>query len=234
MKCRAPQGRILGGLFITGEGVEGSGKTTQLSRLAATLRTLGYEVLETREPGGTPSAEQIREVLLTTTAGTSASQPDQILPWCEAYLVLAARTQHVTHVIRPALKRGAIVVCDRFVDSTLAYQGYGRGLPIALLRRLNAQATDGLAPHLTLLFDVPVGVGLTRRRKGCLEETRIDRENRRFHEKVRRGFLALARRDRSRVRVIAAAKPPEVIAKEVQQVVTAAIQRRAVRAKRSR
>jgi len=126
-------------------------------------------------------------------------------------LVLAARTQHVAQVIRPALRRGAIVICDRFSDSTLAYQGYGRGLPIPALRRLNTQATDGLAPDLTLLFDVSVHVGLARRRKGRLEDTRIDRESRRFHEKVRRGFLALAAREPRRLRIIDSHQPPDAV-----------------------
>lgn len=211
MKQEAKQGGAEHGLFITGEGVEGSGKTTQLSRLATSLRTLGYEVLETREPGGTPLAEQIRTVLLNRTIGTSASQTAPVLPWCEAHLVLAARTQHVAQVIRPALRRGAIVICDRFSDSTLAYQGYGRGLPIPVLRRLNTQATDGLAPDLTLLFDVSVRVGLARRRKGRLEDTRIDRESRRFHEKVRRGFLALAAHEPRRLRIIDSHQPPDAV-----------------------
>jgi dTMP kinase len=156
-------------------------------------------------------AEQIRTILLNRTVGTSASQAAPVLPWCEAHLVLAARTQHVAQIIRPALRRGAIVICDRFVDSTLAYQGYGRGLPVPVLRRLNAQATDGLAPDLTLLFDVSVRVGLARRRQGRLEETRIDRENRRFHEKVRRGFLALAAREPRRLKVIDARQPPHAV-----------------------
>lgn len=213
------------GLFITGEGVEGSGKTTQLRRLATTLQAQGYEVLDTREPGGTPVAERIRRVLLKNREPTSIAQDTQILPWCEAYLVLAARVQHVDQVIRPALRRGAIVVCDRFGDSTLAYQGYGRGLPVPLLRKLNVLATDGISPDLTLLFDVPVGVGLARRRKGRLEETRIDRESRRFHERVRRGFLALAKRDRMRIHVIDASQPPDMVAEQVQQVVAQALRR---------
>ncbi len=178
--------------------------------------------METREPGGTPAAEQIRQLLLETQGDASPS----LLPWCEAYLVLAARTQHVAQVIRPALRRGAIVVCDRFVDSTLAYQGYGRGLPVALLRKLNALATGGVSPDLTLLFDLPVGVGLARRRKGRLEETRIDRESQRFHERVRRGFLALAKRDRGRIRVIDAGRPPEAVAEQVRQVVARALTRK--------
>ncbi|MBI5854995.1 MAG: dTMP kinase [Nitrospirae bacterium] len=211
MKQGAKQGGTGRGIFITGEGVEGSGKTTQLARLATSLRTLGYEVLETREPGGTPLAEQIRTVLLNRTVGTSATQTAPVLPWCEAHLVLAARTQHVAQVIRPALRRGAIVICDRFVDSTLAYQGYGRGLSVPVLRRLNTQATEGLAPDLTLLFDVSVRIGLARRRKGRLEETRIDRENRHFHEKVRRGFLALAARVPRRLKVIDARQPPHAV-----------------------
>ncbi len=219
------QGRISKGLFITGEGVEGSGKTTQLSRLAAALRTQGYEVVETREPGGTPIAEQIRHVVLATQGRLANPQTDPVLPWCEAFLVFAARAQHVAHVVRPALKRGAIVICDRFVDSTLAYQGHGRGLSVPLLRRLNAQATDGLAPDLTLLFDLSVRVGLARRRTGGLEETRIDRESRRFHEKVRQGFLTLAKRERRRIRVIDASQSPNAVAAGVARIVMERLER---------
>ena len=225
MSSRRTQGRIPRGLFITGEGVEGSGKTTQLSRLAASLRTQGYEVVETREPGGTPIAEQIRQVLLATKSHLTVPQTDPVRPWCEAFLVFAARAQHVAHVVRPALKRGAIVICDRFVDSTLAYQGYGRGLSVPLLRRLNAQATDRLTPHMTLLFDVSVRVGLARRRTGGLEETRIDREHRRFHERVRKGFLALAKRERRRISVIDAGKSQDAVAADVSKIVIGRLKR---------
>ena len=223
MNSGGRQGRTKQGLFISGEGVEGSGKTTQLHRLATSLHTQGYEA---REPGGTPAAEQIRHVLLNIQGGNASSPADQILPWCEAYLVLAARAQHVAQVIRPALRRGAIVICDRFVDSTLAYQGYGRGLPVALLRKLNDLATEGLSPHLTLLFDLPVEVGLARRRQGHLEETRIDRESRQFHGRVRSGFLTLAKRDRRRVRVIDASKAPDAVAEQVERVVKDTLARR--------
>jgi dTMP kinase len=226
VKRQRPVRRNQGGILITGEGVEGSGKTTQLHRLAAFLQSQGYEVVETREPGGTPTAEHIRQVLLNTQGGTAPSPSDLILPWCEVFLILAARTQHVTQVIRPALQRGAVVICDRFADSTLAYQGYGRGLPVAFLRKLNGVATGGLSPDLTLLFDLPVEVGLARRRQGRLEETRIDRESRAFHGRVRRGFLTLANRGGRRIRVINARKPPDAVAKQVERIVGGVLRKR--------
>src|SRR5574338_235827 len=166
------------GIFITLEGGEGSGKTTHARRLCEWLHTQGLKVLHTREPGGTLLAEQLRNLLLDKSAET-------IGPETEAWLILAARRQHVDHVIRPALARGMIVVCDRFSDSTMAYQGYGRGLDLRLLRKMNDWATGKLTPQLTLLFDVPVALGLRRRRGGAATQNRLDRETERFHLKVR-------------------------------------------------
>ncbi|TAJ23585.1 MAG: dTMP kinase, partial [Nitrospirae bacterium] len=150
------------GLLITFEGVEGSGKSTQCARLAKLLRKEGYRVLETREPGGTPFAEWIRALLL---ARASQLASETVAPLTEAYLIMATRSQHVAYLIKPALEGGAIVICDRFIDSTLAYQGYGRGLDVQTLLSLNRFATGGLKPNLTLLFDVPISTGLTRRRR---------------------------------------------------------------------
>ena len=196
--------------MITFEGIEGSGKTTQLVRVAKLLREDGHRVVETREPGGTPFAERVRELLLS-----SAVKP--IAPECEAFLILACRSQHVAHVIQPALKEGAVVLCDRFSDSTLAYQGYARGLDLQLLRKLDRFATGRLTPDLTLLFDVPVPLGLARRHG--TEQNRLDRESRSFHEKVRQGFLALAARHPRRIRVIDGRSDPETIAAEVTSIV---------------
>lgn len=195
------------GLLITVEGVEGSGKTTQCARLAKRLREAGHRVLETREPGGTPLAEQIRSLFLGTAAGAERAEP--IIPESEALLVFACRSQHVSQVIEPAIRQGAIVLCDRFLDSTLAYQGYGRGLDIQTLRTLNRFATKGLAPALTLLFDLPAQTGLARRRRNDLELNRLDRETKRFHERVRRGFLALAAKEPRRVKVLDARADPD-------------------------
>ncbi|MFO0706523.1 MAG: dTMP kinase [Nitrospira sp.] len=200
------------GLFITLEGIEGSGKTTQAARLADSLRALGHPVFLTREPGGTPAAEQLRAILLNSRTESLAAET-------EAFVILAARRQHVDHVVAPALKRGAIVLCDRFTDSTLAYQGYARGLDPKSLRTMNRWATGGLAPDLTLLFDLPVATGLRRRQSDRAGQNRLDRETRRFHERVRAGFLQLARREPSRMKRIDAARAPETIAQDVHRLV---------------
>jgi dTMP kinase len=183
------------GIFMTLEGGEGSGKTTQARRLCERLTAQGLDVLYTREPGGTLLAERLRSILLDHSGET-------IAPETEACLIFAARRQHVDHVIKPALARGVTVVCDRFSDSTMAYQGYGRGLDLRILRTMNDWATGKLAPQLTLLFDVPVAVGLSRRRGRAATQNRLDREAERFHRKVRTGFHALARREPRRIMVI--------------------------------
>ena len=157
-------------------------------------------MLRTREPGGTPAGEQIRQVLLDHRNTTLTAQT-------EALLVLAARVQHLHEVIRPALAQGAIVLCDRFVDSTLAYQGYGRGLNVASLRRLNRSATQGLEADLTILFDLPVAAGLARRR-GHRRTNRLDMESDTFHTKIRKGFLQLAKREPDRIKIVDASASP--------------------------
>lgn len=201
------------GFFITLEGPEGSGKSTQAVRLAAALRQAGYSVIRTREPGGTALAETIRRALL------SASSRELVTAATEALLILAARSQHVAHIITPALRRGQIVVCDRFSDSTLAYQGYGRAVNMPWLRGANDMASGGLLPDLTLLFDLPASVGLARRRKARKEQNRLDRESEKFHRKVRQGFLALARQAPRRITVIDARQRPDDIANATQALV---------------
>jgi len=193
------------GFFITLEGPEGSGKSTQAVRLTAALKRASYSVVHTREPGGTPLAEAIRRVLL------SASSHESVTAETEALLILAARSQHVAHIIMPALQRGQVVICDRFSDSTFAYQGYGRDVNMQWLRTANDVASGGISPDLTLLFDLPVSVGLARRRKARGKQNRLDRESQRFHRKVRRGFLALARQAPRRITVINATRRPEDI-----------------------
>jgi dTMP kinase len=175
-------------MFITFEGPEGSGKTTQLKRIAETLRAAGVDCIVTKEPGGTPLADQIRAILLH-----SESSMDRLT---ELLLYAASRRQHVVEVIRPALERGAVVLCDRFTDATLAYQGFGRLLDLDRLRGLNDWVTDSLIPNLTLLFDIEEEAGLRRARSrnatATKDEGRFEAEDVRFHRRVREGYLALA------------------------------------------
>src|SRR3989442_1418595 len=174
-----PRGGLKRGFFLSFEGIEGCGKTSQLRRLARRLRTLGYQVVETREPGGTPISEQIRTILLDPQNRAMAAR-------CELLLYLASRAQHVAETIRPALEKGAVVLCDRFADATTAYQGYGRGLGPATVARLNRFATTGLAPDLAVLLDVPVAVRLSPQRPGpCPERLRPGHAS--FHQDGRPG-----------------------------------------------
>ncbi|MCF4979369.1 dTMP kinase [Pseudomonas gessardii] len=197
------------GLFITLEGPEGAGKSTNREYLAERLRAEGIEVLLTREPGGTPLAEKIREVLLAT--GDEVMHPDT-----ELLLVFAARAQHLAEVIRPALARGAVVICDRFTDSTYAYQGAGRGLSLARIATLESFVQGELRPHLTLVFDLPVEVGLARASaRGRLD--RFELEGRVFFEAVRAAYLQRAQAAPSRYCLLDAAQPLE----QVQQAIDA-------------
>ena len=191
----------MAGLFVTFEGGEGSGKSTQLARLAARLRARGIEPLVTREPGGTPLAEGIRDLLLDP-----ARRPGAI---SEALLMEAARADLVAGLVRPALAAGRVVLCDRYDDSTLAYQGAGRGLDPGLLAVLNQAATGGLEPGLTLLYDVPPEVGLARRERAAGETNRLDREPADFHLRVRRCFLDLAAAEPERWVVLDATATPD-------------------------
>jgi dTMP kinase len=209
---------------VTVEGPEGSGKSTQIRHLAGVLRHAGYHVMVTREPGGTPVAEAIRNQLL------SATSQEPITAQTEALLVLAARSQHVAQLILPALARGSIVLCDRFADSTFAYQGFGRGLSLSWLRTANRAATAGLVPHLTLLLDVPVTTGLTRRGRARGTLNRLDRESLAFHQRVRRGFLKLASRAPRRIKVINADRPVEIVRAEIEALVLGWFRSRARRA----
>jgi dTMP kinase len=182
-------------LFITLEGPEGSGKSTQSELLGQTLTDRGLVVLRTREPGGTPIGEQVRTVLHDLkNAG--------MLPATEILLYSASRAQHVGQVIRPALARGAIVISDRYAESTLAYQGYGRGLDLAALRDITAFATGGLRPDLVVYLDLDVALGLERKRRdqaeGRGEWNRMDQETLAFHQRVRAGYLEMAAREPER------------------------------------
>jgi dTMP kinase len=192
-----------GGLFVTFEGGEGSGKSTQIERLAARLRGAGIEPLVTREPGGTSLAEGVRSLLLDP-----AGSPE---PLAEALLMEAARADLVARVLRPALAAGRVILCDRYDDSTLAYQGAGRGLDPDVLARLNRIATGGLRPDLTLLYDIDPAHGLARRSGSGRDLNRLDREPRAFHERVRARFLELARAEPARFVVLDAGLPEEAL-----------------------
>ncbi len=194
-------------MFITFEGVEGCGKTTQARLLAARLAERGLATLVTREPGGAAISEQIRAILLD-------NKNDGMDPMAEALLYVASRAQFVAEVVRPALATEMIVICDRYADSTLAYQGYGRGLSIETLQTLNRIATGGLTPDRTFLLDVPVDDGLERKRRGG-ELNRLDNAGRAFHERVRNGYHAIAQAEPARWRVIDAGAAPSVVAEAI-------------------
>jgi dTMP kinase len=192
-------------LFVTFEGPEGSGKTTQIRGLAAALEAQGFPVLVTREPGGTAIGNAIRAVLLDPVR-------TEMSPRAETLLFNAARAQIVDQVIRPALIAGQLVLCDRYADSTLAYQGYGHGQPLAPLRRLADYATGGLVPNLTVYLDIDVREGLLRKQSGEAEEwNRMEEKALAFHQAVRAGYLELAAAEAERWLVIGAAQPVEAI-----------------------
>ena len=210
-------------LFVTFEGIEGSGKSSHARTLAETLRSAGRVVVETREPGGTPAGAAIRALLLGAEVTPLTAQT-------ELFLVCADRAQHVSQVIRPALADGRVVVCDRFSDSTLAYQGYGRGLDLAVVRALDAEARGGLAPALTFLLDCPVDVGLGRAkaRSGAADRfdrvDRFERESVTFHQRIRDGFLALAAEARDRIVVIDSTADPAVASERILAVTRARLE----------
>jgi dTMP kinase len=196
-------------LFITIEGIEGSGKTTQVGLLAAALERAKLVVRVTREPGGTKLGEEIRSLLLhsATSVGGLA----------ELFLILADRAQHVESLIQPALRAGEVVLCDRFADSTLAYQAYGRELPLEAVRAVESVARQGVLPDLTFVLDCPIEIGLarTRRRRGNAAADRFEGEEASFHERVRQGFLALAREDPRRIRVIDGTRAADDVHREI-------------------
>jgi dTMP kinase len=195
--------------FITLEGGEGAGKTTQARALAENLRAHGRRVVITREPGGTTFGEVIRNLVLHHSAGDS-DETFLLGETAELLAFEAARAQHIDELIRPALKRGDVVICDRFADATLAYQGYGRGLPLELVEHANAIALRGLVPELTVLLDLPVDVGLARRRGESVPD-QFEREDVAFHERLRAGYLALAAADPERWLVVDGQLPPDVV-----------------------
>lgn len=208
-------------MFITVEGIEGSGKTTQIRHIIQWFRDRGAEVVATREPGSTPLGLRIREILL------DAENRDMVPP-AELMLYMADRVQHIAQVIRPALDAGAIVICDRYADATFAYQGFGRHLEMELLTGLHRLVMGNLMPDLTFLFDLPVETGLQRAWAAVhagerdASQTRFEGETVGFHERVKQGYLALARADADRFEIIDATGDPE----SVGGAVTAVLERR--------
>jgi dTMP kinase len=203
--------------FITFEGIEGSGKTTQICLLADQLLQQKSEVVQTREPGGCPIADQIRSILLHPDNAAMVSRT-------ELLLYAAARAQHIEEIVRPALLAGKVVLCDRFTDATLAYQGNGRGLDRNLILQLNQLAAGDCCPDLTLLLDLPVETGLGRANQREVEmqdisEGRFERERLDFHQRIRDGYLALAASDPQRFRVIDATGSPSQINQQIADTV---------------
>ena len=205
------------GLFISFEGIEGSGKTTQISMLSDHLLARGRSVRLTREPGGTLIGDRVRKILLDPANAA-------LDPRAELLLYAAGRAQHLAELIRPALGDGTIVLCDRFSDATIAYQGFGRGLDKDLIGNLDRLVTGGMRPDLTVLLDIDASTGLARARgrnsrHGLQEEARFENERLPFHERVRRGYLELAKQEPGRFRVVDASKQPEEIQKEIRRIV---------------
>jgi dTMP kinase len=200
-------------MFITLEGPEGSGKTTAVNAAVEKLIEMGYEIVRTREPGGTPIAEQIRNVILDK--GNTTMDPRT-----EALLYAASRRQHLVEKVWPAIKEGKIVICDRFLDSSLAYQGGARGLGVEEVLNVNLFATENTWPDLTLLFDMDPEIGLERIAKNADREVnRLDLEKLDFHNKVRNTFLELSKRYPERYVIIDASQPREVVAKATLEVI---------------
>lgn len=198
-------------MFVTFEGPEGGGKTTQARRLAAALRATGRAVILAHEPGSTRLGEAIRRLVL------APAEPEALSSRAEALLFAAARAQLIEEVIRPALQRGDIVICDRFSDSTLAYQAGGRGLPVDAITEIIAFATEGLRPEVTFLLDLEVGQGLARKSGDTAD--RLEAEAIRFHQAVRETYQSLARQEPERLVTLDATRPPEEIAQEVFKIV---------------
>ncbi len=209
-------------MFISICGVEGAGKTTQLRHIAGFLKSTGRNFVMTREPGGTEIGMKIRRILLDP-------ENRDLTPKAELFLYAADRIQHIEQVILPALKEGKIVVTDRFVDSTTVYQGYARGIDLELVEKINELVLNGLKPDLTLLLDISPTLGLARVRdqfqlgERAESESRFEREELVFHEKIRKGFLTLAQKETNRFRIIDADRDPEMVKQDVISVLKSAL-----------
>jgi dTMP kinase len=210
------------GFFITFEGPEGSGKSTQMKILGEALKKHRVPLVLTREPGGPKLSTQLRHWILNRLKYN-------LMPEAELFLFLADRAQHVKEVVVPALQKGKIVLCDRFTDSTLAYQGGGRGFDLQLLETMNRTATGGLKPDLTILFDLSVELGLKRAKGRGLGKDRMEREKVQFHRRVRQTFLKIAREERTRILVVNAKKKKEAVYAEMFEKILARLPRSQVR-----
>ena len=206
------------GFFITFEGIEGSGKSTQLQMLADFLNEKKIPIIVTREPGGTKLGQEIRKLLLHS-KDFNFSQKTEI------FLYAADRTQHINEVVLPALKENKIILCDRFIDSTVAYQGYARGLPLDFVENMNSKACDGLKPDLTFLVDCPVEVGLKRvglrSKEKKIEIDRFEKESVLFHQKVRDGYLSIAKKEPNRFVTLDGTLEKSLLHKKICSLVTA-------------
>lgn len=211
--ARAPSRPAKRGRFITLEGGEGAGKSTQIARLAEALRATGLEIRTTREPGGSPAAEEIRKLLVE-------GEPGRWQPMTEALLHFAARAEHLHSVVLPAIAAGTWVVCDRFADSTMAYQGYGHGLGRKTITALYRNVVGDFAPDLTLILDVPVETGLARAAARRGGEDRYERMDRSFHERLRRGFRDIAKREPKRCKLVDASGDIESVWDQIRDCVS--------------
>ena len=200
------------GMFISFEGIEGTGKSTQAGLLADHLKEKGYRVIQTMEPGGTRISLKIRELLLSV----ESKEMDHV---AELLLYNAARVQHIKEIIGPALERGDIVITDRFSDSTVAYQGYARGIDLQLIDSLDMIATKKLRPDITILFDIDVRTGLARNKK-LGKNDRIELEDISFHEKVRKGFLQIAAREPGRIKVVGCSESLDGVRQKVVKIIS--------------
>ena len=205
------------GFFITFEGTDGGGKTTQIQRLTADLRQAGYDICLTREPGGTPISEQIREILLN---------PDhsEMAPITELLLYAASRAQHVSEVIKPALEAGKVVISSRFADAMVVYQGYGRGLDLERIHHLNRIATDGVTPDVTFVLDLPVEIGLQRVQNSRGGLDRLEREKIDFHRRLQEGYRTIAQQEPQRLKIIDAKVSPKRVYAQIQAIIQPLLQ----------
>lgn len=201
------------GLFISFEGPDGAGKTTQIAKLAAALKLAGHDVIVTREPGGTAISDRIRELLLSTEYGEMADAT-------EVLLYAASRAQHVRDIIKPALHNRSIILCDRFVDASVAYQSYGLGVDEQIVRQINLYASEGISPHRTYMLDIPVEESRRRLHSRAAEQgepvlDRIEQKEMAYHERVREGFLTIAEQDKDRVLLLDAKRSVDEVAEDI-------------------